>query len=121
MTSSDNNGARIPAVFLRGNVIAVYISNLADLPHEQFLYTMVLNQWHTVQLEQKKIGPQSAATVFEFSVDGIVQRSLETLNDQYKNVKLYHSNPWYLSAGLLDMVEVKNILIWNGAGERNKV
>ena len=121
-------GSRIPTVVLRGKVIFVRITNYDNALTENggmgrvFKFTMNHDKWYTLQLEQRQTGPE--ASVFEFLVDGSpiqeseqVKESLETLNDQYENVKLYLSDPWFESA--LDMVEVKNILIWNGAGELN--
>ena len=121
-------GSRIPSVIVKGKVIFVRITNCdnCDNAHggtgKGFKFTMNHDKWYTLQLEQRQTGPE--ASVFEFLVDGSpiqeseqVKESLETLNDQYENVKLYLSDPWFESA--LDMVEVKNILIWNGAGELN--
>ena len=116
-------GSRIPSVFLNHNKkIRVRITNYNNGLTEHggygniFEHKMNLTQWYTLQLEQRQTGPE--ASVFEFSVDGSrIQESQATLNHQSKNVKLYLSDPWYASA--LDVVEVKNILIWNGAGELN--
>ena len=108
----------IPAVFLRGKNIRVGITNYNNGLNQEgvtktFEYPIIRYQWYTLQLEQRQTGPE--ASVFEFSVDGNLNGSQATLNHQYENVKLYLSNPWDETA--LDNVEVKNILIWNGAGE----
>ena len=115
------HGDRIPAVFLKGKEVWVYITNYRGHTEGEYNYgkkyehTLILNQWQTLQLNQKQTGFGTETYVFEFLVDGSLKWSQNTLNKQYQNIKQFQSDPWYDSAERF--VEVKHISIWNGAGE----
>merc|ERR1712029_48177 len=119
LTSNDvdccQSGTRLPAVFFCNNeYMHVGYANGENQKHHNH-GPLETNKWYQVKMVQTVLGDNNAR--FTVQVDDEIVWQLDTNPNQYENVKMYQSDPWWPS--LEDKVSVKSFTI-NRQGNANE-
>ena len=105
LTSTNKNdhsyGARIPALFFRndnGKTPYMHVTVAQTKGQNQRWHNIMLeeNKWYKIRLDHKIVDTTEQGGKFTVTLDEKVVWTVDKLSSiEYKNVKLYQSDPWY--------------------------
>ena len=115
MTTGDNGvqyGDYIPALWVNKAKFFRVHSSISGNVHylKDFNYNFNLNQWYHIEIKQEE--KSNGEIIFSITMDAtIILEVVNTLPQQFREVILYESDPWYPS--FASFGELKDLTIVN--------